>query len=135
MQSLILLLDTHTLLWTIGKTKELSERVKREIENPNNKILISAVSLWEIALKHNLGKLTVNFDIQKIPEYCERMEFELIPLNPAEALKSLNLPQKNNHKDPFDRMLVYQCIINRYTLISRDKKIEAYREDGLDYIW
>jgi PIN domain nuclease of toxin-antitoxin system len=94
MQSLILLLDTHILLWTIGKSNKLSKRAGREIKNPNNRILASAVSLWEIALKYSLGKLVVDFDIQKIPEYCEKMDFELIPLNPLEALKSLHLPQK-----------------------------------------
>jgi PIN domain nuclease of toxin-antitoxin system len=73
-----LLLDTHILLWAIGKTDALSEFVKHEIKKPDNQIFVSAVSLWEIALKHSLGKLTVNFDIQKIPEYCERMEFELV---------------------------------------------------------
>ena len=132
MQPVKLLLDTHTLLWAIGKTDELSDSVKREIKNGNNEILISAVSLWEIALKHSIGKLIVNFDIQMIPEYCERMGFELIPLNPEDALNSLQLPQKK-HKDPFDRMLIYQCIKNGYTLISRDSRIKEYAEDGLKY--
>jgi PIN domain nuclease of toxin-antitoxin system len=130
-----LLLDTHTLLWAIGKTSALSERVKCEIKDTGNRILVSAVSLWEIALKHSLGKLTVGFDIQKIPEYCERMAFELIPLDPIEALQSLRLPHKTNHKDPFDRMLIYQCVANGYTLASRDNRIEQYREDGLKFIW
>jgi len=132
---MILLLDTHILLWAIGKTYELSEKVKREITNPDNTILVSAVSLWEIALKHSLGKLVVDFDIQEIPHYCERMLFELTPLNPVEALMSMHLPSKPNHKDPFDRMLIYQCITNGYTLVSRDKAIEIYKKDGLKLIW
>ena len=129
-----LLLDTHILLWAIGKTNALSERVKREIKNPGNQILVSAVSLWEIALKHSIGKLTVDFDIQKIPDYCEKMAFELIPLNPVEALQSLQLPLKTNHKDPFDRMLIYQCITGGYTLASRDTRVEQYTENGLKFI-
>ena len=130
-----LLLDTHILLWVIGKTDELSEKVKHEIENPDNSILISAVSLWEIALKFSLGKLNVNFDIQKIPEYCRKMLFEFLPLNPEEALMSLHLPQKMNHKDPFDRMLIYQCLTNGYILVSKDKRIEQYEKEGLKLIW
>jgi PIN domain nuclease of toxin-antitoxin system len=106
MQSLKLLLDTHTLLWAIGETGKLSERAIQEIKNPDNEILVSAVSLWEIALKYTIGKLAVDFDIKDIPEYCQRMSFELIPLEPAEALNSLLLPPKKNHKDPFDRMLI-----------------------------
>ena len=130
-----LLLDTHILLWSIGKSNELSERIIQEIKNVNNDVLISAVSLWEIALKYSLGKLIVDFDIQKIPEYCKTMRFELIPLDPLDSLRSLTLPQKSNHKDPFDRMLIYQCITNGYIFASKDAKIEAYTEDGLKYIW
>jgi PIN domain nuclease of toxin-antitoxin system len=130
-----LLLDTHTLLWAIGKTSELSEKVINELKNPGNEVWASAVSLWEIALKSSIGKLKVNFDIMNIPEYCEKMGFELIPLEPATALNSLRLPQKNKHKDPFDRMLIYQCITGKYILVSKDKKIESYKEDGLEYIW
>jgi len=55
-----LLLDTHMLLWSIGKSNELSQKVKKELENTNNEVLISAVSLWEIALKHSVGKLIVD---------------------------------------------------------------------------
>jgi len=135
MQSLKLLLDTHTLLWAIGKTNELSEKVIHELKNANNEILVSAVSLWEIALKHSLGKLIISFETKNIPEYCKHMGFELIPLEALTALNSQRLPQKNNHKDPFDRMLIYQCIINGYTLVSKDTKTKLYKEDGLKYIW
>jgi PIN domain nuclease of toxin-antitoxin system len=135
MQSLRLLLDTHTLLWAIGDTDKLSEKAIQEIKNPDNEVLVSAVSLWEIALKYTIGKLAVDFDIKNIPEYCQRMSFELIPLEPVEALNSLQLPRKKNHKDPFDRMLIYQCIKKDYTLISGDAKIKSYKENGLKYIW
>jgi PIN domain nuclease of toxin-antitoxin system len=131
-----LLLDTHVLLWSIGKTNELSEKVVQEIKNANNEILVSAVSLWEIALKYSIGKLTMDsFDIKNIPEYCEEMGFELIPLEPLDALRSLYLQQKNIHKDPFDRMLIYQCIKNRYIFVSKDTRIKIYKEDGLEFIW
>ena len=135
MRPLKLLLDSHTLLWTIGKTSELSERIIHEIKNPNNAVLVSAVSLWEIALKHSIGKLILDFDIKKIPEFCDRMGFELIPLEPMEALGSIQLPRKNNHKDPFDRMLIFQCIKNDYTMVSRDAGISVYEKDGLELIW
>jgi len=130
-----LLLDTHTLLWTIGKTYKLSKKVIRKIKDPDNEILVSAVSLWEIALKASLGKLIVDFEIRNIPEYCKEMGFELIPLEPMDALNSSQLPQKKDHKDPFDRMLIYQSINNKYTLISTDTRMEIYKADGLKYIW
>jgi PIN domain nuclease of toxin-antitoxin system len=131
-----LLLDTHTLLWSIGESNELSQRVINELENNINEIIISAVSLWEIALKYSAGKLIIeSFDIKEIPKYCKKMGFELIPLDPVEALNSLQLPLKENHKDPFDRMLIYQCIQNRYTLVSKDSRLKLYKDDGLKYIW
>jgi len=130
-----LLLDTHTLLWAIGKTDELSARVIREIRDTNNEVLVSAVSLWEIALKHSIGKLLINFEIQDIPEYCGDMGFELIPLEPADAMSCPRLPQENGHKDPFDRMLVCQCIKHEYVLVSREAKTEMYKESGLKCIW
>lgn len=135
MQSVKILLDTHILLWAIGNTKELSEKVISEIKNPKNEILVSAVSLWEIALKYSIGKLTISFEVKDIPKFCKKMDFELIPLSPVEALESLKLPQKENHKDPLNRMLIYQCIKNEYTLANRDKKMEIYKKDGLKLIW
>ena len=130
-----LLLDTHTLLWAIGNTKELSKTVIQEIKNPNNDVLVSAISLWEIALKYSIGKLEIDFKVENISEYCEKMRFDLIPLDPIDALNSFKLPQKNNHKDPFDRMLIYQCIKNNYILISKDSRIESYKNNGLKLIW
>ncbi|MDR1468560.1 MAG: type II toxin-antitoxin system VapC family toxin [Spirochaetaceae bacterium] len=154
-----LLLDTHTLLWSIGKSNELSEKIIRELKDVNNEVLVSAVSLWEIALKQSIGKLRLSqnpvgygmhsktetweqlpsamdfFDISNIPAYCEEMGFALIPLEAADALNSARLPQKSIHKDPFDRMLIYQCIKNGYVFASKDAKIKIYKEDGLQYIW
>jgi PIN domain nuclease of toxin-antitoxin system len=130
-----LLLDTHTLLWSIGKTNELSKKVIQEIKNADNDIYVSAVSLWEIALKSSIGKLFVSFHLNKIPEYCRKMRFTLIPLEPLDSLTSMNLPQKDSHKDPFDRMLIFQCIQNEYVLVSKDKQMELYEDEGLVYLW
>jgi PIN domain nuclease of toxin-antitoxin system len=105
------------------------------LTNSENEVCISAVSLWEIALKYSLGKLSLGFEVDDIPKYCSQMGFHLIPLTPQEALGSLKLPQRGNHKDPFDRMLIYQCISNRYTLVSKDSKMKFYKTDGLDCIW
>ena len=130
-----LMLDTHTLLWAIGKSGELSAQVAEQIMDSENEVYVSAVSLWEIALKYSLGKLTLGFEIENIPKYCRQMGFYLISLEPQEALDSLKLPQKENHKDPFDRMLIYQCIRNNYILISKDSKMKFYCVDGLNYMW
>jgi len=130
-----LLLDTHTLLWTIGKTSELSNKVIKEIKRADNEIFVSAVSLWEIALKSSIGRLLVSFNVDKIPEYCRKIGFTLIPLEPVDALNSLHLPQKDSHKDPFDRMLIFQCIKNEYIFVSKDTQMELYEDEGLIYLW
>jgi len=130
-----LLLDTHTLLWSIGKTNELSKKVIQEIKNADNEVFVSAVSLWEIALKCSIGKLLIDFNVNKIPEYCRKMGFTLIPLEPVDALNYSQLPQKDSHKDPFDRMLIFQCIKNEYVFVSKDAHVELYKDEGLIYLW
>ena len=129
------MLDTHALLWVIGKSDELSPQVFKDITNSANEVYISAVSIWEIALKCSIGKLKLSFAVEDIPKYCEQMGFYLIPLGPLEALDSLKLPQNENHKDPFDRMLIYQCIRRNYTLVSKDSKMKFYKDSGLNHIW
>lgn len=129
------MLDTHVLLWAIGHSDKLSPQVTESISNRENEVFVSAISFWEIALKQSIGKLELNFAIEDIPKYCEQMGFYLIPLKPLEALDYLKLPTKQNHKDPFDRMLIYQCIIGKYTFVSKDYKMQIYENDGLEYIW
>ena len=89
-----LLLDTHVLLWAIGKSEELSSEITELLYNRDNEVYVSAVSLWEIALKNNVGKLELNFALEDIPMYCQQMDFDLIPLTPFEALGFLKLPKK-----------------------------------------
>ena len=130
-----IMLDTHTLLWAIGKSEELSKKVISEIENADNDVFVSAVSLWEIALKTSIGKLKLSFSLANIPNYCETMNFSLLPLDPLDALDSKNLPFKNNHKDPFDRLLIHQSIKHKYALASKDSKIKLYKDCGLVILW
>ena len=130
------LLDTHTFIWAIaGKTK-LSDVALRILQENDNQLFVSAVSLWEIAIKHGKGKLYLeNFQIHEIPDYCRRLRIKQIPLTPEDAISYSDLPFYGSHKDPFDRMLVYQCISGYYTLISKDDKMQIYANDGLECIW
>jgi PIN domain nuclease of toxin-antitoxin system len=129
-------LDTRTLLWSIGKSDALSPAAQEIIKDGNHDILISAVSLWEIPVKVRLGTLVMSsFEIKDIPYYCKELGFTLIPLDPLEALESAILPPKAMHRDPFERMVLYQCIRNSYTLVSPNSTLSLYKEDGLKYIW
>jgi PIN domain nuclease of toxin-antitoxin system len=130
------LLDTHTLIWAIVDKNKLSESVLKILQDNGNQVFVSAVSFWEVAIKHGKGKLDLeNFKIQNIPDYCRRLNIEQIPLMSEDAINYSNLPLSENHKDPFDRMLVCQCIRGNYTLISKDNKMKFYESNGLEYIW
>jgi PIN domain nuclease of toxin-antitoxin system len=131
-----LLLDTHTILWSIAKTDKLSKRAIDLITDTGNEVFVSSVSFWEIAIKHNLKKLDLpNIDILKIPAACKTMGFDYLDLSSIDAITSFRLEQKENHKDPFDRMLIHLAIKYSYTLITCDSKAEYYKADGLKYIW
>ena len=130
------LLDTHTLIWAIVDKNKLSKLVLKILTDSDSMLFVSAVSFWEIAIKHGKGKLDLeNFQIRNIPDYCRRLRIEQIPLTPDDAINYSNLPFSENHKAPFDRMLIYQCISGSYTLLSKDDKMKLYAEDGLECIW
>jgi PIN domain nuclease of toxin-antitoxin system len=130
------LLDTHTLIWAIVDDDKLSKPVLKILHDNDSLLFVSAVSYWEMAIKHGKGKMNLeNLQIQEIPDYCKILGIEQIPLIPEAAINYSNMPFSENHKDPFDRMLIYQCIRGNYTLVSKDDKMKIYENDGLKCIW
>jgi PIN domain nuclease of toxin-antitoxin system len=129
------LLDTHTFLWILFETKALSQNVRNIVESEENQIFVSSVTFWEIAIKVSLGKLSL-FGCQPhdLPELSTKMGFSNLSLSPLEAANSFRLPRLA-HKDPFDRMLIWQAISNQYCLISYDTAFSAYEMHGLIRIW
>jgi PIN domain nuclease of toxin-antitoxin system len=126
------LLDTHTFVWTILESSKLSSKAKKIIET--EEIYVSSISLWEISIKYGLGKLS----LEKIsPEqlYAAAISIDIKELvfTSDEAISFYRL--KHFHKDPFDRMLIWQCLKNNLTLISKDEQIQKYRANGLKLIW
>ncbi|SDD23344.1 type II toxin-antitoxin system VapC family toxin [Niabella drilacis] len=125
------LLDTHYILWAIAETKMIPARVKTVLTDPKNTILVSAISFWEIALKFRLGKLKLDgVRPEGIPLLCEQMGFVCIPLTAAVSSGYHQLTE-DYHKDPFDRMLIWQAIVNNYILVSSDKEVKKYSHAGL----
>ena len=113
------LLDTHTFIWAIVDKNKLSEIVLDLLCNNETHLFVSAISFWEMAIKHGKGKLYLeNFQFSDIPNYCKRLGIVQIPLTPEEAINYSNFPYSENHKDPFDRVLTVQCIIGNYTLLG-----------------
>ena len=129
------LLDTHAVLWVIGSSNLLSKKVSEIIEDPDNQIYASSVSLWEISLKYKLGKLKLSgFKPSQIPDLLLRSNIEIIDITPDDASTYFDL-KDTDHKDPFDRMLIWQAIKRKYGLISKDKQIKKYNNFDLKAIW
>jgi PIN domain nuclease of toxin-antitoxin system len=121
-----LLLDTHVLLWWLDDNPTLSGEARVEISKSTNVVFISAAVIWEIRIKQSLGKLKIPKDFQSV---IEAQPFETLDITPEHAHKIISLP--SYHRDPFDRMLIAQAMVERFTLITRDKNIMKY---GVPYI-
>ena len=106
------------------------------LEDSSNEIFVSSVSLWEVSLKYSLGKLVLgSIGPEDIPPYCERLGFQIVPMGPVEASTYYKLKRIENHRDPFDRMLIHQCIQMKMIFISRDARMDQYKKQGLRCIW
>ena len=110
------LLDTHTLLWSIGQSHRLSTTARDLIRDRANEIVVSSVSLWEISLKYGIGKLVLgSMAPDDIPVHCESLGFRILRLDPGDASSYHTLPRMVEHRDPFDRMLLPCHEIFRWT--------------------
>lgn len=122
-----LLLDTHAFLWWMEASSALSTPARNAIANPRNEVLISIASLWELTIKQALGKLTFPAD----PETVVRNEgFSVLPVGFTHLRRLGTLPHL--HRDPFDRMLVAQAMVEGAALVSQDSKLTPY---GTQIIW
>ena len=128
------LLDTHYMLWAIADTQKLSKSIKNIITHPENRIVVSTISFWEVSLKYGLGKISLSgFSSEDLPAACIQIGFDIEPLSAADSA-TYHLLTATYHRDPFDRMLIWQAIRNQYTLISKDKNILLYTTEGLQVI-
>lgn len=131
-----LLLDTHALLWSIIEPDKLSPEARGAIADPTSQVVVSAVSFWEISIKTALGKLRLDgVTPEQLVDFAQQQGFELLPLDPRLAASFSRLPLDPQHRDPFDRMLVWQAISLGYTLLSRDRKITASPHAELRVFW
>lgn len=125
------LIDTHILLWSLFSPEKISRPIAKILKEPGNRIFVSTITFWEIALKFSLNKLELEgITPGELPEYANKMNFEFLNLSAEDAASFYHLPRVS-HKDPFDRMLIWQAIREKLVLISKDSKISAYEEYGL----
>lgn len=125
-----LLLDTHTFLWFIGDDPQLSPTAGALLE-ADNAVLLSVASLWEIAIKVSIGKLTLAEPYATfIPQQLARNDIDLLPLRLPHLSTIASLPF--HHRDPFDRMLIAQAMVEGVPIISSDGAFDAY---GIERVW
>ena len=118
------LLDTHTLIWYLTDAPDLSKKVKKNIENPENQIVVSIVSFWELAVKINIGKLKLSYSLQEIIQEVEKLSIEILEIKPVHLFSLLELPL--HHRDPFDRLLIAQAQSENLILLSKDENFPLY---------
>jgi len=130
-----LLLDTHGFLWSLFTPDKLSKAAAHEIKSPNNDVAVSVVTFWEISLKYALGKLELTgVKPEELPDFATQMNLEILPITAAEASSFHKLP-RFSHKDPFDRIIIWQAIQRKMILVSKDRDFKAYNKFGLRTFW
>ena len=117
------LLDTHTLIWFLGNDSRLPLSTKRQIESAES-VFASIISIWEIAIKINIGKLTIKTNFHAIEQNLIEQDISILQIDLAAIQTYLDLPL--HHRDPFDRILIAQSINLALTIISCDRQFDAY---------
>lgn len=120
------LLDTHTLLWFVSGDTTLSTNAKEIILNVSNNCFVSIASIWEMGIKISLNKLIIDFNFKDLELFLIENEIKIldISINQVTILSTLQL----RHRDPFDRIIIAQCIDQKLILLSKDGNIKLYSE-------
>jgi PIN domain nuclease of toxin-antitoxin system len=128
------IIDTHTFLWFTEGSIELSQNAKNLILDKNNQIFFSIGSLWEISIKTAIGKLEVFAEYELIIDDVTGNDIEILPINFAHTVIQNKLPF--HHRDPFDRIIASQAIVEDIDLISTDAIFDKYFEgQNVKRIW
>lgn len=124
------LLDTHTLIWFLQGDPSLSSNAAKAIENENNQKYVSIASLWEMGIKHSLGKLELKKPFDFFLVELSRTNIQILPIEPIHTLRLSQL--EFFHRDPFDRMIISQSLEENLIVIGRDPSFTLY---GIDLYW
>jgi PIN domain nuclease of toxin-antitoxin system len=125
------LLDTHTFIWLATQPERISQRTREILDADEAQLLVSMATIWEMAIKVGLGKLTLDFPIEEFVERaCSDFEVEIFQVEPRHVFRVASLP--HHHRDPFDRLLIAQAEIEDMTLVGCDPHFAAY---GIKCLW
>lgn len=115
------LLDTHIILWWLTTPEKIHKKAQKIIKDKSNSIYVSSASLWEMAIKKSIGRLTLPHNLIEIMAI---ENFKILPINAEESLNVADLPM--HHTDPFDRLMIMQAKLNDLIIITRDAKFAEY---------
>lgn len=118
------LVDTHLLLWAAGEPQRLSERARRILEDAGTQLWFSAASVWEISIKHGLGREDFRVEPRRLRRGLIDNGWRELAISSEHAVATLNLPPI--HRDPFDRLLVAQAYVEGHALITSDEIVAQY---------
>ena len=124
------LLDTHTLLWFYAGEEKLPSNIRLMIENIDNECYVSICSLWEMVIKINIGKLTIDGGLKQLVAFLESNRIELLSIDLSHLMYLGNLP--TYHNDPFDRMIISQAQAEQLTIIGLD---DAFKKYDVPVLW
>jgi PIN domain nuclease of toxin-antitoxin system len=119
-----LLIDTHVLIWFLEGNKSLSKPHRQIISDSNNDVFVSIASLWEIAVKISLGKLTLAKPLADVIKQIAVENIEVLPILPKHTLQVSSLPF--HHRDPFDRIIVAQSQVENLPIVTNDIEFSHY---------
>lgn len=125
-----LLLDTHVALWAITDSPKLPKKAREMIESPRTSIWISAATIWEIAIKHSLGRGNMPVSSQDALRYFQESGYRFLPIEPEHAAAVEDLAA--HHADPFDRILVAQAIVEPMRLMTHDPIVARYSDTVIE---
>lgn len=125
------LLDTHALLWWLDGDRKLSRKVRQVIEDVDTTVLVSAATVWEITTKERIGKLPGAIDVARdVPGCVAGQGFELLDITGAHAQRAGSMA--GAHRDPFDRMLIAQSLLEGIPLVTNEELFDAF---GVTRLW
>ncbi|MBD2592789.1 type II toxin-antitoxin system VapC family toxin [Nostoc spongiaeforme FACHB-130] len=122
---MLFLMDTHTFIWYVTENLRLSNQVLELINDEDNKIFLSIASIWEMGIKQGIGKLTFNLPLEMlITQQISINDFSVLDIKISHVSTVSQLPL--HHRDPFDRMLIAQAIVENLPILSADTIFDAY---------
>lgn len=126
------LIDTHIFLWLLFEPNKLPKDTLNLLKSNACELCICSISFWEISLKFNLGKLTLEgVTPDELLGYAKKMHITVVDFTAEDMASYYQLPKPVGHKDPFDRAIIWKCLTDDFILVSRDQKMDEYAGAGL----